>query len=500
MMSKLNYKFEDDGSKFLKIKKLSARLLFLCKELQFIKDHLNFQIRNLYAKKMIKLSERIPGFILSLFVILILPGNNLSAVDIDKNISALRLSGFLRTRMIHTSSRGKFPDRFPGSDTYNHVNFQDFFLRNRLSLVPNNILGIHTVFDIASVFGEDKFSLGGEDISLITRDAYFSLNLQNRIKFTGGLQPFLLPGGYILARDGAGFKVEQQLQGIALKWYAAWVRAFDGSRRTFGDAIPAKPNIWNQDNIVYAGFAYNPVYEYLLETYMVYENDTFTNGSVTDNFAADSRRAELFWLGIHNQWVSNLMVFKIAGIWNTGKTEFWNSQTVAFDTRSVNAFLLSSAAGYQYEGYLISFLFEGASGSAGNRNHGGSFQAIQNSVGFSMILVDNFGGISYTGFSTTAWQGLYGTGFEIEKQFLQDLNLSAKLLHFRTTSQLGVQNQKSSFLGHEMNFTAKYNLYEFARLQLNSAILLPGGAWQSVIQDHRKSAIWEFMLGLTVSY
>ena len=106
MISKLNYKFEDDGSKFLKIKKLSARLLFLCLELQFIKDRLNFQIRNLYAKKMIKLSEKIPGFILSLFVILILPGNNLSAVDIDKNISALRLSGFLRTRMIHTSSRG----------------------------------------------------------------------------------------------------------------------------------------------------------------------------------------------------------------------------------------------------------------------------------------------------------------------------------------------------------------------------------------------------------
>lgn len=461
-------------------------------------------------KKILKLT------VLSLFFFTQLLHPQEAGGQIDPTLQKLNLSGFLRTRAWHTSSKDAVPGYYPSDNKRNQAGYQDVFWRNRLYLDVHPVVEIRSVFDVFAVWGQEQFALGNGGTNLITRDVYFVFNPSDTSTLSVGLQPFALPGGYILARDGAGIHYEKSLFKGRVKPYAGIINAVDKSKDTFGTTATPR---YDQDLIGFAGSTFAVGTGYTGELYYAYHNDSVVdatedsdNDSIDDKFTgSDQRKNRLHWLGLRNKYTLGNFSFELGGIYNFGSLRNYTIDSatgVVSETETdIGAGLLEMSVGYRLNDMSFALLGEGATGDPLNSDDRQSFQDIKASRGFSYIGVDNSGGIAIRNSGESSWYGLYGTGLQVEVFLLGALSLSTKLLHYETTREIARTGATgSTHFGNEWDFEAKYNLYDNIGFFFTSGVFLPGQAYDAYVEktasatEFAGAPIFELMFGARVDY
>ncbi len=420
-----------------------------------------------------------------------------AAGEIDETLKNLDLSGFLRFRAWHTGSETKMPGKFPGNDTYNSVNYQDLLLRARLYLKVTPDIEIRAVFDIASYFGNEGFQLGGGGANLVTRDVYAVFHLSNNDEVSIGMQPFSLPGGYILARDATGAHYAHYLLNRKLKAYASFINAFDNANDNYG-ADSNRPKYAN-DTICILGLTASVAGTFSVDMYYTYENDHYTTDDGTEN--EDPRMAKLHWGGIHGKLIAGNMLFKAGGIWNAGSIRI-RGDAGEFNRTPVNAALFEIETGCRINSFQGSVIAEGATGDPNNPNAGRSFQDIKSSHEFSYIIVDNYGGIALRESGESCWYGLYGGGLKLQYTLQSPFLIQLCLLHFQTARPLERDGSSSTWLGDECDIKIEYAWHETVSAFFMGGVFFPQAAYSALeaVQQSPDGPIIECVLGMQVTF
>ncbi|MDH5719550.1 MAG: hypothetical protein OEZ13_02920 [Spirochaetia bacterium] len=410
--------------------------------------------------------------------------------EIDENLKNLSLSGFLRTRIWHFQSKTAIGD-FPATSEQKKVTYQDLFFRNRLSLKVNESTEIHSVFDIFTVFGLDSSdsvetmggSIGKAGFNLKTRNVYFLLKPNSNFETKIGLMPFSLPGGHIIATDGAGIRFRYDFFKGLLRTYFSWMKAYDNSKEDLGKGFGG--NNYNDNDIYIAGGKIKVSEDIKTEFYYTYEKDM--------DSLKEPDTGRLHWAGIRQEIFSGKLFADFNLIYNWGRTN-----KNASENMFVNAGLWDILLGLQLKSVEISLLQKGATGSPNDLKAEKSFQSIRPSHGFSFIFIDNNGGISFSG---GAMHGIYGQGLNIKFSIISGLSAELKYVHYRTIRKvISFDAQKDSYLGDEANFYVKYELYENTKLFSSLAVFLPQKAYTFYSQSANKRPVYEFLLGGRVDY
>ncbi len=430
---------------------------------------------------------------------LIITSSELAALD--TTLENLDLSGTLRMRAWHTGSQVKVPDRFPATDDYSHVNYEDLFFRNRFSLNALPMLQIRAVFDIIAVLGKNDFALGNGNTNLVTRNVYAVLTPWENAELSVGLQPFSLNGGYIMARDASGAHYTQHLFNRAVRLYSGIVKAFDVADSAYGDNT--EPPKYAGNNVYFIGSELNISSTFYCDLYYVFEHDRFVDiddDNPPEIIITDGRRATLHWVGIHNKFLWRNFTFRAGGIINRGTLDLDDGTTR--EKTEVKAWLLEFEASYRDGNFQAGLVAEGASGNPNNPEAGNSFQDIKASHEFSYIVVDNYGGLAIRGSGESPWYGLYGAGLRAQHTFFNSVNFEMRLLHFRTARALEIDGRSSTRFGEEVDFRAEYIYQESLALFATAALFRPGTAYFALdsVRDNESGIIAEIMLGAQVTY
>lgn len=477
-----------------------------------------------------------------LLLLILLPAR-LAASPLSSILDRVDLSGYLRIRMWDIAGKTYIPDKMPSRSTYRNINYIDLFFRNRINfdIIPE--IEVRSVFDIDSFFGKGLSALDSGKANFIPRDVYAVLRPFDGSEILIGLEPFSLPGGYILARDATGIQYTHYFSKNNASIYAAYIRAFDNANDTFGQGSDMPDYQW--DNVCYIGsrFSIGPIITG--EAYYVYENDMFTKNDVnldslnvrydpvSSSFVfdpvdfntaqtGDGRKCSLHWIGLHGRAVMGNWFLRMGGILNIGIMRN-RTQLYTYRRSFVKAGLLEFEAGYDSRDILVSIVAEGATGDPNKRDAGISFQDIKGSHDFSCIAVNSTGGLALRGSGESQWYGLYGCGFNVKFAVIDSLIMQVKLLHFGTTKTLYWRGKGTTWFGDEIDMLAEYSFRNILTVFLNAGGFLPQRAYNaldSMSNTYRgffteymyknmlrdldnyasRSMIFEVMLGIKVTY
>ena len=453
-------------------------------------------------------------------------GPPLRAAAMDAVLEHLDLSGYLQIRMWNVPSRTYVPGKFKSRHTYKNVNYFDLFFRNRftISILPE--IEIRSVFDVSAKFGKNDFSIDGGPANLITRDVYAVFRPFKNSELSIGLEPFSLPGGYIIARDATGIHLSHFFEKSKVSISASYVKAYDDADDSFGQGSDVPDFIW--DDIVIFGTKFNISSLIQCEAYYVYEDDRYTTNRLTfntTNFTAgltgDRKKGSLHWAGLHAMLLSGPWFLRAGGIVNAG-VMFVRNEIYAFKKVRVLAGLFEFETGFSAGDLKISAIAEGATGDPDRPYSGRSFQSIKGAHDFSYIVVDSTGGLSLRGSGESCWYGLYGCGVNLSCTFIDAVTLQVKLLHFGTMKTLYWRRKGTTWYGDEADLGVEYRFRNTLNLFLNAGGFLPRRAYSAqmnmsnnrgyfsdiesryVLRDldnySSKSMIFEVMLGVKVSY
>jgi hypothetical protein len=448
------------------------------------------------------------------------------AASLDSIADRIDLSGFLEIRMWSVLSRTHVPGKFISRRTYKHVNYFDLFFRNRIGIAILPEVEIRSVFDLSSFFGKGDFSMDGGAANLITRDVYALFRPLHNAELTIGLQPFSLPGGYILARDATGIQYTHTFPKQKVSFYAAYIKAYDDADDSFGQGSDMPDFIW--DDIVIAGtrFAIGPAIRG--EAYYVYEDDRFTTNRLTLNttdFTAglkgDRRKGSIHWAGLHAKVITENWFLRIGGIFNAG-TMYVRNEFYAFRTVRLLAGLFEAETGITAADVELSALAEGATGNPDDVYGCASFQDIKGAHTFSFIAVDSTGGLSLRGSGESCWYGLYGCGLSLKYTLMDSFIMQVKLLHFGTMEPLSWRGKGVSWYGDEVDLAGEFRFKNLLSVFLNAGGFLPQRAYSAQMNmskdwgyltpiqynyllgdldnDSSRSMIFEIMVGVRVAY
>ncbi|MFC1670067.1 hypothetical protein ACFL20_06700 [Spirochaetota bacterium] len=421
-------------------------------------------------------------------------GNIVLSANIDPLLEKIDLSGFLRMRSWYMSSKVSVPGKFAPTDTYKQVNYQDMFFRNRLYLKLLPEIQIRTVFDISAKFGKSDFGMGSGSTNLITRDVYAVIRPFKYSELSGGLKPFSLNGGYILAADATGVQYDHAFFKKKVKINLGIIQAFDDADDSFGDA--SDPPKYADDNIFIVGTKLNLISDLTSEIYYVYENDEFTSGNST---SGDTRKSSLHWVGFHNKLVFSSFSVKFGGILNAGNVEIRQEDNSYKKTNIVSG-LWEFDLGFKLMDININLVLEGATGDPNNTVSGSSFQDIKAAHSFSLIAVDSTGGIALRGAGESSWYGLYGTGIKLQYTLLDTVILKLDILHFGTLKEQTWSGEKSSWFGDEIDFKAQYKYKNMLTVFFTTGIFMPNDAYFAYANHSEGGVILEIMLGAQINY
>ncbi|MBN1495515.1 MAG: hypothetical protein JXA07_02025 [Spirochaetes bacterium] len=458
-------------------------------------------------------------------------------------LDRIDLSGYFRLRMWNIIGKTYVPDKLPSLTTYRNINYIDLNFRNRINLTIIPEIEVRTVFDIESFFGKGTASIDSGAASFIPRDVYAVFRPFEGSELLIGLEPFSLPGGYILARDATGLQYSHYFSGSKASVYAAYIRAFDNANDTLGQGSDTPRYQW--DNILYIGSRFSIGSIVTGEAYYVYENDMFATShfnldamnvrynpftrsfefdmiDILDDPSGDGRKCSLHWIGLHARAVTGNWFVRLGGIFNVGilrsRTRFYTYRRTL-----VKAGLLEFEAGYDNRDIVVSVIAEGATGDPDNRNAGISFQDIKGSHDFSLIAVDSTGGLALRGSGESQWYGLYGCGLNIKYALLDTLIIQLKLLHFGTTKTLYWRGHGTTWFGDEIDLSAEFSFRNILSVFCSAGGFLPQRAYNALdsmsntyrnvfpsylystflwdIDNHAsRSMIFEVMLGVKVTY
>jgi hypothetical protein len=409
----------------------------------------------------------------------------------------LNLSGFLRMRAWYTSSDVKVPGYFPAADSHNKVYYEDLFFRNRININAIPDVEIRTVFDISANFGQDDFSLGNGGTNLVTRDIYAVFSPSRNIEISAGLMPFSLYGGYILARDGTGIRYQQDLFSKRYKLELAVLNAFDNADSGYSD-VSDNPD-YSDDEIYIFNNELVLLKNLIIQMYYVYEHDKYTEYNDSGN-ALDGRKASLHWIGIHNKLNFNYFFLSIGGIFNTGYVKTRADNSSLFEKTCISAGLWEFETGWKHRGLQVSLAAEGATGDPLNINDRKSFQDIKASHGFSLIAVDNSGGISIRESGESSWYGLYGQGIRLRYPLFNTVLAGISLLHFRTLEEVVFNDTSSTWFGDECDIEFEYIHREVLSFFVTAGVFFPRDAYKGTVGEDDEGLIIESVLGVSIRY
>jgi len=442
---------------------------------------------------------------ITVLLVLVTAGGSASAGTMDPLLERLDISGFLRMRAWYFGSSIAMPGIFPGGN-YEHANYEDIFFRNRifLKILPN--LEIRTVFDISAKFGSGDFALGSGGTNIITRNVYMLFRPVKGAELTLGLMPFSLPGGYILARDATGVKYSHNLFKKQLQLSASFLRAFDDAAAALDGTTDPK---YNDDNVwmltgkvsVIDGLTSDVYYAGEYDKYKVF-SDSDSNGDY--DTVDEGRNALLHWIGLHNSYTIGDFVFKAAGIFNFGYIRNYSitgglepAPTVITSTKTnITAALWALEVEYTLGDLKLSLSHEGATGDAGNSDNKHSFQDIKASHGYSLIAIDNTGGLAVRGSGESPLFGLYAVGLKAQYTLFDSVTMRLGVFDFRVVEKAG----SSSLFGNEIDLGAEYRYREVLSFFFTTGVFFPNDGYKELNGISEKGAILEMMLGTKITY
>lgn len=439
--------------------------------------------------------KKILHTLLAALILPLFPGAAMSS-EIDQTIQNLDISGFLRVRQWYAGSKSKMPDKFPPDSGYNDVHYQDLFFRGRLYLKALPNVEIRTVFDISSSFGKNGFAIGNGGTNIITRDVYAVFTLSADSELSIGLQPFSLPGGYILARDATGAHFSHYFFHRKLKLYGAYINAFDDAEDSFGEGSDSPEQ--RNDNIFFTGMNFN-ITSYLSgETYYTFEHDDYTTEGTAND---DTRKSSLHWGGLHLKLTVGDWFISAGGIYNGGHINL-RDDVEGYQRTDISAWLGEFEAGRRFDSTQVSIVAEGATGDPNSADAKHSFQDIKASHEFSNIIVDNYGGLALRGSGESSWYGLYGTGIRLQSTFFSSVTMNLRILHFRTTQTLEWNGSSSSWLGDEADIRLEYLYQETVSVFMTAGAFLPGDAYMALdaVQHGSDDPVIEAMIGVQINF
>ncbi|MBN2158953.1 MAG: hypothetical protein JW807_06120 [Spirochaetes bacterium] len=476
-------------------------------------------------------------------LLLIAAPAGLSGSPLGAFVDRIDLSGSLRIRMWNITGKTYVPEKMPSLTNYRNINYLDLFFRNRINLSVIPEIEVRSVFDIDSIFGKGSSSLSTGAANFIPRDVYAVFRPFDGSELMIGLEPFSLPGGYILARDATGIQYRHYFSKGQASIYAAYIRAFDNANDTFGQGSDMPYYLW--DNVCYIGTRFSIGSIVTGDAYYVYENDLHTENDInldSVNFrydpvsrsfvydaidiiagpGGDGRKSSLHWIGLHIRAVTGNWFVRLGGIFNFGVMRN-RIHLYTYRRSVVRAGLMEFEAGYDRRNIIVSVIAEGATGDPNRRNAGISFQDIKGSHDFSLIAVDSTGGLALRGSGESQWYGLYGCGLNFKYALFDSLIIQMKLLHFGTTKTLYWRGSGTTWFGDEVDLSAEFSFRNILSVFLTAGGFLPQRAYnalddmsntyrgvfpahiaRSVLRDldnhASRSMIFEIMLGVKVAY
>jgi hypothetical protein len=167
--------------------------------------------------------------------------------------------------------------------------------------------------------------------------------------------------------------------------------------------------------------------------------------------------------------------------------------------KPVSAFLAELEAGYKTESTEFALAAEGATGDPGSPSAAHSFQDIKASRGFTLIAVDNTGGLSARPSGESPWYGLAGISIRARKTFFESFIAEIKAAHFRTAGRSSSAEGNTPF-GDELNLKAEYAGRKALVLSMTAAVFFPGDAYRNIYSPAGTSPIYELMAGAQINF
>ncbi len=370
----------------------------------------------------------------------------------------------------------------------------DLFYRGRFIIKPIDLVSVHAIFDIYTVFGvsggRDGFEfvgggLGRPGTNLVTRSLYGELRPTDHMNISFGLLPFSLSGGYILASNGAGVKYEHRIYKNFLNLYLFWIKAVEHSLTDFNEDGLGDSGKFDDDIYVVGNkILINKIT--LLDIYYIFRDD---------QNAEDREEGKKHWFSIHSNISYKDFFLETSTIYNFGVLQ--NSSNM---TSNLHAGLWSAYIGYNFQYAKIGFRNEGATGTnIFNQEDGSSFQTISHSRGLSYIFVDDSGGISvHPGGKLFA---AHANSLEIIFRYFKDIDINLKYFHHRALYSVSRTSETSStHLGDEFNFYLKYSYVTEVFFEFTAACFWPNQAYQNLVNNQNGEPIVEVLLKFQIDY
>ena len=428
--------------------------------------------------------------LLSFFVFLF-HAENLGSIQLTKR---LNFTGYLRNRYWNFYSSIPFVD---SSLSRNYISYLDLFLRNRFKYSISKKIAIQVVFDIYTIYGQTSGgsietrggSLGKPGFNLTTRNLFLSVQPFEALRFQLGLLPFSLPGGYVLAKDGAGIQIEYTPDISILNPYLFWIKAIENSI-TSSQENGLEPHDIRDDDILVFGNR-SDISNWLRgNIYYIFRNDLNQDDSVS---------GRLHWLGLNTNSIWRNFQVELSCIYNFGELKVRSN---AKDV-SISSFLWGIYLGYEIGNLTLGTRGEGATGAnAGYPYTKDAFQTIGVSRGLSKILIDDSGGLAVRGGGSL--YGINSSSLELLWRHSTDLEVGFKVFYFLLLNRISGSSRSSSAsrdLGIEMNFSLDYRIYANLEIGHTFAAFYPlKGYFNWVDHTQKNEPILELLIWLKVPF
>lgn len=300
----------------------------------------------------------------------------------------ISVTGKFRLRAFHFRTQSDIVPGVLEGRGAKEVTYQDLFFRSFVKIPVNESLNIFTQLNLYSAMGEGDGGLGKSDLGMQASQAYIDgAFLMGNI--SAGFFGHSTPGGYILATNGAGIRLDNiTLAKDKVNLYYHWIKAYDNSRYSWPDG--AGQSNYKDSNIHLLGLKLSLLDKLNFNLYSVYLNDRDQVSST-----AEESLRQLYWYGGAASFRHSGLLLNTHAIFNRGGAEI-NSQKI-----DVNSYLAAAEAGWTRSGQNSSFGFtafgKGASGRLSDPLAGQNFLSIRPSHDITNIAVDNSGGLSISG-------------------------------------------------------------------------------------------------------
>jgi hypothetical protein len=420
----------------------------------------------------------------------------------EEGLGIVDYSGYFRSRFWAFHSNNYIQNKFPAKKDVN-LYYPDLFFRNRLNIDVNEKIRLVTFLDFGSYYGSEGLALGDRTNYIKLSQLYGRFESIKNIFISIGMQPFALPDGVILATDGSGVKVETLLLDSAILLKSGLVFAYDESTTSYSDKSDSYPGSVSREDIGFISSQLNlqNTFNLDMEVYYLVEADNRTDGTDSDPFVNDGKKAKLNWFGGVLKYYYQNFLIETHAIYNKGRVSDFvmiNNNTTE-NKYDIEGYFTSGGISYSGLSFSVQFVAEYWSGDPLDENGGSSFQVIQPSSTFSALTMDSSGGVGFRSGSKS------GHGLNMAKlkfTYLFDFLLETQLTYaiIQSNKTLVYNGVSSSLIGHSVDLYLSQEMPSKSRLFSQLSALLPMNAYRSFSNNGTLGPVFETMIGVQVDF